>query len=145
MKGRPKGKVAAVAEASKIRQRRIAVTKAVIGGKTQKEAAAAAGVSEATVARDVRSPEGQSLLARFAAKREAKMEELYDMGLQSLEDDFKDPTRRGYARQDLFKLIADTDKANGAGREGSAAPGSFTIHDLLVSVQQTVIGGPSKE
>jgi len=140
--GKKKGSVAAAAAKQRITQRRKRVAQAVALGASQIEAAAAVGVSPATVTRDIRTEEGKSLLCKYAAMHAAKIEELYKASLDSLATDFQSKDRHGYARQDFIRLLESTDRAAGAGREQSTAPaGSFSVHDLLISVQQVVKTG----
>jgi transposase len=108
-------------------------------GKTHKQIASEAGVSESTVDHRVRRPETLALIARLEAKHEAALDAGYGEMVAELRKDLahKDPEVRTRARDQLLRILAASAKAGAlkdnvelSGR-AAAGSGEFFLEELL--------------
>jgi sugar diacid utilization regulator len=116
-------------------KQKVALAKAV--GKTHKEAAAAARVSEASVDRIVADPQTQLLIQRLRDQHSEQLERMYALALKYAESDLSDGSGdiRVRTRDQVLRFIQAGDRMQ-LGQERSPETGEYTIEELQVSYRR---------
>jgi sugar diacid utilization regulator len=116
-------------------KQKVALAKAV--GKTHKEAAAAALVSEASVDRIVADPQTQLLIQRLRDQHSEQLERMYAAALTYAEKDLGDGSGdiRVRTRDQVLRFIQAGDRLK-IGEGNETETGEYTLEELMISYRR---------